>query len=70
MALLLYVICKFLGSGIFIREAKSESLVYDRGCGLTDVPKHRLCPCLFTCRLGPSASSANVHNGQKLTNGV
>lgn len=70
MELLLYVICKFLGGGIFIRKAKSESLVYGSGCGLTDVPKHRLCRCLFMCRLGPSANSARVLTGQKLANGV
>jgi hypothetical protein len=42
----------------------------DSGCGLADLPKQRLRPCLFTCRLGPSASSARVLTGQKLTNGV
>jgi hypothetical protein len=67
---ILYVICKFLGSAIFKRKAKSESLVYDSGRGLVDVPKHRLCPCLSTCRLGPSASSARFLTDQKLTNGV
>jgi len=70
MALLPYANCKFLSNAIFMPKANSESLVYDSGCGLTDVPKQTLCPSLFTCRLGPSTSSAKSLAGQKLTNGV